>query len=857
MSAWENPVFKSRRAVDLLCRQFEELWHTKNRLSIEGFLATTDSSYHDALLPELIAAEWDLRAAEDQSPQRSDYIMRFPHQVQLLAELEVVSRGSAESHASGIGPREPSIGEDFSGYRILKELGRGAMGTVYLAEVPVVGHKVALKILSSRLQQDPIGAARFEREAKLLSRLDHPGIVPLYSYGEFNGVRYLIMKAIDGTSLSSAISGEIPQNALIELLRGPQSSERFELLMSLAIQLSKALKAVHDADVLHRDIKPSNVLLTESGRAYLTDFSLARIESAEVDLTRSDEFVGTLRYCAPESLDGKYSKQSDVYSLGLVLFEMFSLRTPFESAGRRELLSQKLSGNISVMRTSCDGISEPLYRVLRRMTQYDPDERYQSAADVIDALSSCLQQKPQPAFETSRKWLISVGSLITVLMLMMALLNSGTRPSRQTRASTTRMPSSAADSAVDAGRQRKHDAGNNDSRATLVERSSLSKSTSQISMTSFATSRVITAEDQNVKDWLIPQRVFELPGKTEVTLMSMSADGEHLMIVLEDRHLISGPLDSDQLPVTRQASSSRIVAVDQSFEGGLMMLCHTEQQGTPGQTIAQCFVETYAADRGWERVPGPSYAFKTTLPAFTGSSKPSKFSALLIPDTIWPTLWLPAQGSLFVVSWPAGHRAAIACFALRGAMAMSNGEVQLFLTGSAMNAKEPLRMPTPVQTPITECRCLKFSSDGSCVLIMGNDTVSVIDSRDAELVATHDLSGLKSPDISFSNEGEFAVFSDAQQIRILDLRSQKWLGEPLLFQDELIHVSAIANDSSVLAVESSGRISLHSLKENQWRQQNEQRTEPLSNATFRESQRRLVIATHTGQIATFEVPAAP
>jgi hypothetical protein len=376
-------------------------------------------------------------------------------------------------------------------------------------------------------------------------------------------------------------------------------------------------------------------------------------------------------------------------------------------------------------------------------------------------------------------------------------------------------------------------------------------------MTSFATSRVITAEDQNVKDWLIPQRVFELPGKTEVTLMSMSADGEHLMIVLEDRHLISGPLDSDQLPVTRQASSSRIVAVDQSFEGGLMMLCHTEQQGTPGQTIAQCFVETYAADRGWERVPGPSYAFKTTLPAFTGSSKPSKLSALLVPDIIWPTLWLPAQGSLFVVSWPAGHRAAIACFALRGAMAMSNGDVQLFLTGSAMNAKEPLRMPSPVQTPITECRCLKFSSDGSCVLIMGNDTVSVIDSRDAELVATHDLSGLKSPDISFSNEGEFAVFSDARQIRILDLRSQKWLGEPLLFQDELIHVSAIANDSSVLAVESSGRISLHSFKENQWRQQNEQRTESLSTATFRESQRRLAIATKSGQVASFEVPAVP
>jgi serine/threonine-protein kinase len=136
------------------------------------------------------------------------------------------------------------------------------MGTVFLAEVPVIGHQVALKVLEISLRESHVAISRFEREAKLLSKLDHPGIVPLYSYGESQGLRYLVMKAINGVTQSSAISCAEPTDDIVCRIHAPNDSARHDLLLSIARQLTAALQFVHAADVVHRDIKPSNILLT-------------------------------------------------------------------------------------------------------------------------------------------------------------------------------------------------------------------------------------------------------------------------------------------------------------------------------------------------------------------------------------------------------------------------------------------------------------------------------------------------------------------------------------------------------------------------------------------------------------------
>ena len=417
---WSDPSLRQRRTIDLLCRDFEEQWQSGQKPDINSFLQSVDQELHHDLLPELVAAEWELKILAGESPVRADYADRFPQLSSLLTELEATDFLTHESSVQSDVRSLPQGGEEFCGYHILRELGRGAMGTVFLAEVPVIGHQVALKILESNLRESHIAVTRFEREAKLLSTLDHPGLVPLYSYGESQGLRYLVMKAINGVSLSSAISSTEPLEDIVRKIRTPEDSDRHDLLLSISRQLVEALQAVHAADVLHRDIKPSNILLTNSGQVFLTDFSLAKVESTGFDITRSDEFVGTLRYCAPESLDGVYSQQGDIYSLGLVLFELFSLTTPFQAKTRRELLNKKLSGAVPEMGSHTGSIPRSVLQILQRMTAYDSASRYESASEVLQALelnrdSIAVQKK------SGGRRLILAASLI--LMIVASLLS--------------------------------------------------------------------------------------------------------------------------------------------------------------------------------------------------------------------------------------------------------------------------------------------------------------------------------------------------------------------------------------------------------------------------------------------------
>ena len=505
---WTDPKFRSRRTIDLLCRDFEEQWQHGTRLLIETFLNDVDQSLWNGLLPELVAAEWELRSLSGETPQRADYIVRFPQLEKLLAELEATDFRNSDSVGQTSPVSLPQVGEDFCGYRILKELGRGAMGTVFLAEVPVIGHQVALKVLAPDLQQSLTAATRFEREAKLLSKLEHPSLVPLYSYGESKGLRYLVMKAIDGVSLSKAIAGTESAGEISDTIRSPGAAGRPELLMSIARQLAESLKAVHAAEVLHRDIKPANILLTEAGQVFLTDFGLAKVESPGFDITRSDEFVGTLRYCAPESLDGVYSKQGDIYSLGLVLFELFSLATPFESSSRRELLNRKMSGAVPELADHSNSIPEQMLVVLRRMTQYDPAARYPSADAVVQALDFCQHGGAQPRHINRQTAMLAIASI-----LMLVVVASSLRALSSLRGTESEKSVFGVTTTPENGR----------SSVVAEDTGSVSESHSS----SYAVGRDLpTSQASSAGGWLIPERYFELPQKKlPASLVSLSSSG--------------------------------------------------------------------------------------------------------------------------------------------------------------------------------------------------------------------------------------------------------------------------------------------------------------------------------------------
>jgi len=857
IAVWANPLFSVRRTVDLLCRQFEERWSGGDRISIEDFLqhlADSDQlnvDHQPKLLSELIAAEWELRILAGESPQQADYVARFPGHAELIADLTSDKFNPSDYAHTSQSRRVPATGEEFCGYRILKELGRGAMGTVFLAEVPVIGHRVALKILSSHLQDNRIGTARFEQEARLLSRLDHPGIVPLYSYGEAEGVRYLVMKAIDAVSLSHAIEDEQPSSCpTVMTLRTIGSPGRTELLVSMMQQLCEALLAVHQAEVLHRDIKPSNILLTDSGQVFLTDFSLARAAATDLNLTRSDEFVGTLRYSAPECLDGNYSQQADIYSLGLLLFELFSLQTPFGTGSRRELLSRKLSGNIAEMQHAPAGVPDPLLRIFRRMAESRPGVRYQSMREVIEAISDWKNRN------TERRWLSRRSFAVVVMVLATGsiIATSWSRYAEKQLAEPAAQPlpqnTVSLETDVPAGSRQK------DPISEVV----VGTQDVVASPTMGARGHDAAADSLPSETWLTPERVFDLPSQQNANLLSLSADGQHLAVALEGGTLLAGKVDADELSILRRPQSQRILAIDQTRNGHIILMCtqHLTTGNNNDRDIqpekASCFVEAYVAeDQRWNPLGGPPFSFKTAYPSFVAPERAPEDAAILIADRMWPTIWLPSQRAYQVVSWPAGPRAAIACFGMNGATAMDDGTVILTSLG-VTSRTEPYQSQGFLATPALHCQLLKFSPDGKHLVAVGSDVACLISVSDARLTGTFDLSSFKQPVLSFSDNGRFAVFSDSRQARILDLTTPDWNGEPLVFQDDLLLAVMLSQGPTLLIAEKSGRVVRHQWSSGQWIAEGEMQIAGLKAAAFQESPRRLILATEKSKVLTYHLP---
>jgi predicted Ser/Thr protein kinase len=211
---------------------------------------------------------------------------------------------------------QPKIGQAFADYTVESLLGRGGMGTVYLATHERLRRKVALKVLASELAAEPDFRERFIRESQLAASLDHPCIVPIFDADEQDDVLYIAMRYVEGTDLRTLLR----EKGRLSLDRTTQIVE----------QIADALDAAHAASLVHRDVKPANILLSEpGGRAFLSDFGLAKPSTAE-RMTRTGSFLGTVDYCSPEQIEGKaLDARADVYALGCVIFECLAGAPPF------------------------------------------------------------------------------------------------------------------------------------------------------------------------------------------------------------------------------------------------------------------------------------------------------------------------------------------------------------------------------------------------------------------------------------------------------------------------------------------------------------------------------------------------
>jgi len=289
------------------------------------------------------------------------------------------------------------IGKTISHYRITSKLGEGGMGEVYLAEDTELGRQVALKVLPAEMAEDPERLERFRREAKAVAALNHPNIVTIYSIetapleGEDEGeVRFLTMELVEGQSLDKIVP-----------VGGMQLSRVFEI----AIPLADALAAAHERGIVHRDLKPANVMVSGEDRVKVLDFGLAKraVESTAVPaddeatraatssatLTREGTVMGTAPYMSPEQLKGKpVDARSDIFSLGIMLYEMATGHRPFKGESGIDLASSILRDTPSSVTDSRADLPRHFGRIVQHCLEKDPRRRFQSALDVRNELDS-------------------------------------------------------------------------------------------------------------------------------------------------------------------------------------------------------------------------------------------------------------------------------------------------------------------------------------------------------------------------------------------------------------------------------------------------------------------------------------
>ena len=261
-------------------------------------------------------------------------------------------------------------------YRILRRLGRGGMADVYLAEDEELGRRVAIKVLNDRHAADEQFVERFRREATNAAGLSHPNIVSIYDRGEAEGTYYIAMEHIDGRSLKELI-----------VARGPAP---VPIAIEYARHILSALRFAHERGIVHRDIKPHNVLDDGDGRVKVTDFGIARAGASQ--MTEAGSIVGTAQYLSPEQARGAaVDARSDLYSLGIVLYELLTGKVPFTGDSPVEIAMKHLSGRPEAPSVHRPEVPRDLDLVVLRALAKDPDERYQTA-DEMDADLARIEQ---------------------------------------------------------------------------------------------------------------------------------------------------------------------------------------------------------------------------------------------------------------------------------------------------------------------------------------------------------------------------------------------------------------------------------------------------------------------------------
>lgn len=353
----DDAVADSYVAVDILASDFLARYRDGDRPSIEDYAR--------------------------RHPGLSDEIRRMFPLIASVEKLKIDQQVSNDGSATLAGRQLQRLGD----FRIIREIGRGGMGIVFEAEQESLGRSVAIKVLPKQCLLDDAALERFHQEARMAAAMHHSNIVPVFGTGETDGSHYLVMQLVGGESLDKVLANQ-------------SSGMPVQRVASIGKQLADAIAYAHENGALHRDIKPANILLEEDGTVQVTDFGLARNLADDPTTTRT--LSGSLRYMAPERFQGISDERSDVYSIGLTLFEMAAGQPAFTEEDPDQLIRSMTNPTVLSLRKARPDISIDLETIVLKAIHPEPNHRYSTAKALSADLHRFISDEPIQARRISK-----------------------------------------------------------------------------------------------------------------------------------------------------------------------------------------------------------------------------------------------------------------------------------------------------------------------------------------------------------------------------------------------------------------------------------------------------------------------
>lgn len=329
------------------------------------------------------------------NPDIESYARRIPELFDQVTEyLETLL--FAENLQQGRYPGDEKTPQTIGAYRIDHVLGRGGMGTVYQATHPRINRTVAIKVLHPGKAYSKSNQERFLREAETSARLNHPNIVTVHDFGEDDGRSFIVMQAVKGVALNTVLSEARDRSFAAQKKYGWVAKD-FRRIAQLGADVASALEHAHRLGTIHRDIKPANLLVDEDDRIWVTDFGLAKLRDDDSDLSSTGEMIGTPRYMSPEQVRGIADERSDIYGLGITLYEVASGHCAWNTTGGATpggLLKSKSHMELADVREVNDAVPNRLADIIMRACALRSEDRYQTAAELQQALMGFLTGEP-------------------------------------------------------------------------------------------------------------------------------------------------------------------------------------------------------------------------------------------------------------------------------------------------------------------------------------------------------------------------------------------------------------------------------------------------------------------------------